>query len=177
MVVPKASPDIRQEGSKLMIKILFLIHDLGQGGAEKVLVNLVNNMDRSKFDISVTVLFGGGVNEQFLASDIHFRAVFPKEVPGNSKLMKLLTPAQLHQMCVKSITILRSPIWKVLLRALSVVAKTRIPSSYRGFMWSSIRWNACQAHSAVSAKRASATTALTRLCAFRSMSMTIFAAF
>lgn len=84
-----------------MIKILFLIHDLGQGGAEKVLVNLVNNMDRSKFDISVTVLFGGGVNEQFLASDIHFHAVFPKEVPGNSKLMKLLTPAQLHKLCVK----------------------------------------------------------------------------
>lgn len=101
MVVPKASPDIRQEGSKLMIKILFLIHDLGQGGAEKVLVNLVNNMDRSKFDISVTALFGGGVNEQFLAPDIHFHAVFPKEVPANSKLMKLLTPAQLHRMCVK----------------------------------------------------------------------------
>lgn len=84
-----------------MLKVLFLIHDLGQGGAEKVLVNLVNNMDRSKFDISVTVLFGGGVNEQFLASDIHFRAVFPKEVPGNSKLMKLLTPEQLHKLCVK----------------------------------------------------------------------------
>lgn len=84
-----------------MKKILFLIHDLGQGGAEKVLVNLVTNMDRSKFDISVTVLFGGGVNEQFLAPDIHFRAVFPKEVLGNSKLMKLLTPAQLHRMCVK----------------------------------------------------------------------------
>ena len=84
-----------------MTKILFLIHDLGQGGAEKVLVNLVNNMDRSKFDISVTVLFGGGVNEQFLAPDIHFRAVFPKEIPGNSKLMKLLTPKQLHRLCVK----------------------------------------------------------------------------
>ena len=84
-----------------MLKILFLIHDLGQGGAEKVLVNLVNNMDRSKFDISVTVLFGGGVNEQFLAPDIHFHAVFPKEVPGNSKLMKLLTPALLHKLCVK----------------------------------------------------------------------------
>lgn len=84
-----------------MLKILFLIHDLGQGGAEKVLVNLVNNMDRSQFDISVTALFGGGVNEQFLAPDIHFRAIFPKEVPGNSKLMKLLTPAQLHRLCVK----------------------------------------------------------------------------
>ena len=84
-----------------MLKVLFLIHDLGQGGAEKVLVNLVNNMDRSKFDISVTVLFGGGVNEQFLKPDIHFHAVFPKEVPGNSRLMKLLTPAQLHKLCVK----------------------------------------------------------------------------
>ena len=84
-----------------MKKILFLIHDLGQGGAEKVLVNLVNNMDRSKFDISVTVLFGGGVNEQFLKPDIHFCAVFPKEVPGNSKLMKLLPPEQLHRLCVK----------------------------------------------------------------------------
>lgn len=82
-------------------RILFLIHDLGQGGAEKVLVNLVNNMDRTQFDISVTVLFGGGVNEQFLAPDIHFRAVFPREIPGNSKLMKLLTPSQLHALCIK----------------------------------------------------------------------------
>ena len=84
-----------------MIKVLFLIHDLGQGGAEKVLVNLVNNMDRSKFDISVTVLFGGGVNEQFLAPEIKYHAVFPRMIPGNSKLMKLLTPKQLHRLCVK----------------------------------------------------------------------------
>lgn len=84
-----------------MKSILFLIHDLGQGGAEKVLVNLVNNLDRSKFDISVTVLFGGGVNEQFLKPDIHFRAVFPREIPGNSHIMKLFTPSQLHRMCVR----------------------------------------------------------------------------
>lgn len=82
-------------------KILFLIHDLGQGGAEKVLVNLVNNMDREKFDISVTVLFGGGVNEQFLKPDIDFRAVFPKMIPGNTHWLKLFTPKQLHKMCVK----------------------------------------------------------------------------
>ena len=31
-----------------MKKILFLIHDLSVGGAEKVLVNLVNNMDKTK---------------------------------------------------------------------------------------------------------------------------------
>lgn len=84
-----------------MNRILFLIHDLGVGGAEKVLVNLVNNLDRSKFDISVIALFGGGVNEQFLAPDIQYRAVFPRNIPGNSKLMKLFTPEQLHKFCVK----------------------------------------------------------------------------
>ena len=84
-----------------MIKILFLIHDLGAGGAEKVLVSLVNHMDREQFDITVIALFGGGVNEQFLAPHIRFRAVWPKALPGNSKLMRLLTPQQLHQMLVK----------------------------------------------------------------------------
>lgn len=84
-----------------MIRVLFLIHDLGQGGAEKVLVNLVNNMDPTKFDITVVSLFGGGVNEQFLKPHIKYHAVFPKAIPGNSHLMKLLTPEQLHRVCVK----------------------------------------------------------------------------
>lgn len=82
-------------------KILFLIHDLGQGGAEKVLVNLVNNINRNEFDISVTVLFGGAINEQFLKPDIKFKAVWPKMIPGNSKLMKLVSPKQLHKIVVK----------------------------------------------------------------------------
>ena len=84
-----------------MIKVLFMIHDLGQGGAEKVLVNLVNNMDRSKFDISVISLFGGGVNERFLKKDIHYKAIFKRIIPGNSKLMKLFTPEFLHRWFVK----------------------------------------------------------------------------
>ena len=84
-----------------MKRIMFLIHDLAQGGAEKVLVNLVNNMDREKFDITVIALFGGGVNEQFLKPHIRYRAVFPKAFPGNSHVMKLLMPEQLHRLCVK----------------------------------------------------------------------------
>ena len=84
-----------------MTKILFMIHDLGQGGAEKVLVNLVNNMDRSKFDISVITLFGGGVNEQFLKNDIHYKSIFKRTIPGNSKLMKIFTPRFLHKWFVK----------------------------------------------------------------------------
>lgn len=84
-----------------MKKILFLIHDLHHGGAEKVLVNLVNNMDPSKFDITVMALFGGGVNEQFLKPHIHYRAIYPKAFPGNSHVMKILSPKQLHKLYIK----------------------------------------------------------------------------
>ena len=84
-----------------MQKVLFLIHDLGNGGAEKVLVNLVNKLDRKKFDISVLTLFKGGVNEQYLNPDIRYRAVFPFSFRGHTTLMKLFTPAFLHRFMVK----------------------------------------------------------------------------
>ena len=84
-----------------MKKVLFLIHDLDVGGAEKVLVNLVNHMDRERFDVTVVSLFGGGVNEQFLLPHIHYRSVWNRAVRGNSHYMKILTPEQLHRICVK----------------------------------------------------------------------------
>lgn len=84
-----------------MKKILFLIHDLDHGGAEKVLVNLVNNMDRTKFDITVLALFGDGVNEQFLDRNIKYMTVFDKMLPANSHWMKLFSPKQLHKWFIK----------------------------------------------------------------------------
>lgn len=84
-----------------MIKVLFLIHDLGQGGAEKVLVNLVNHMDVSKFDITVMSLFDVGVNKQFLAPHIHYKYCFKHMVRGNSHLMKLLSPKTLHKWLIR----------------------------------------------------------------------------
>lgn len=83
-----------------MKKVLFLIHDLGQGGAEKVLVNLVNNMDRAKFDITVMTLFDVGENKQFLSKDITYKTCFKKMFRGNSHLMKLLSPEQLHNIFI-----------------------------------------------------------------------------
>lgn len=84
-----------------MTKVLFLIHDLGEGGAEKVLVNLVNNMDTSQFDITVMTLFDVGVNKQFLSPNIKYKTCFSKMIRGNSHLMKLLSPQQLHRWFIK----------------------------------------------------------------------------
>ena len=90
-----------QEGNKNMRKVLFLIHDLGQGGAEKVLVNLVNHMDYSKFDITVMTLFDCGENKQFLRPEITYKYWKKKMFPGNSHFMKLFNPEQLHKMIIK----------------------------------------------------------------------------
>lgn len=84
-----------------MIKVLFVIHDLHHGGAEKVLVNLVNHMDKSQFDISVLALFGGGVNEQFLSPEVRLLHGHSHSIPGNSHIMKLFSPKQLFQHYIK----------------------------------------------------------------------------
>lgn len=84
-----------------MIKILFFIHNMEDGGAQKVLTHLVNNMDPEKFDITVTALFGGGVNEQLLRSHVRYRTVFPRPFPGNSRIQKLFSPELLHRFCVR----------------------------------------------------------------------------
>lgn len=84
-----------------MIKVLFLIHDLGPGGAEKVLVNLVNNMNKDIFDVTVMALFGGGVNEQFLSRDVRYRVVYKKTFRMNSHIMKLFSPEMLHRAYIR----------------------------------------------------------------------------
>lgn len=84
-----------------MKKILFLIHDLGPGGAEKVLVNLVNNLDPSKFAVTVMTLFDVGVNRKYLKKHVRYLSCFRKMVRGNSHLMKLFSPEQLHRILIK----------------------------------------------------------------------------
>ena len=84
-----------------MKKILFFIHDLGPGGAEKVLVNLVNNMDLEAFEVTVMSLIGGGVNEQFLKPHIRYVPCFNKLPRGHTHFLKLWTPKQLHAWFIK----------------------------------------------------------------------------
>ena len=84
-----------------MKKILFMIPTLAHGGAEKVLVNLVNNMDKNKYDITVQTLFNVGVNRQFLSKDIHYKYCMKKQFRGNSQVLKLFSPEFLFKHFVK----------------------------------------------------------------------------
>ena len=80
-----------------MKKILFLINSLGEGGAEKVLVTLVKNLDKSKYDITVMTLFDIGVNKDSLPDDVHYLSHYKKMPRGNSHIMKLFSPKALHR--------------------------------------------------------------------------------
>lgn len=65
-----------------MIKILFFIETLTGGGAEKVLRTLVNNMDRSQFDVTVMTLWPENVNN-LLDPAVHYKALYSKQSKRN----------------------------------------------------------------------------------------------
>lgn len=86
---------------KKPIKILFLIPNLGHGGAEKVLVNLVNHMNKDKFRITVMALYDEGVNKEFLSKDVRYKACFGKSFKGVSQILKIVSPSRLYTWLIK----------------------------------------------------------------------------
>lgn len=71
-------------------KILFLIPTLQEGGAEKALVNIVNSVDHSEFDITVQALVAGGRFADALSSDVHYRSVISTRSPLLYRFFTLL---------------------------------------------------------------------------------------
>ena len=84
-----------------MTKVLFLIPTLAHGGAEKVLVNLANNMDKNKFEVTVQTLFDLGVNKKYLNSDVIYIGGYKKMLKGNSHILKLFNPKFLYKHFIK----------------------------------------------------------------------------
>lgn len=84
-----------------MKTILFLITSLGGGGAERVLVNLVNNLNKAKYRVSVQTLFDIGVNRQYLNEDIEYISGFKIQIPGNVRILKLFSPESLYRHIVR----------------------------------------------------------------------------
>lgn len=75
-----------RKGSKV-IRIIFFIESLSGGGAEKVLRNLVNAMDQSKFDITVQTLYREDA-ESCLAPGVHYKYCYPAKSCTNELRMR-----------------------------------------------------------------------------------------
>lgn len=65
-----------------MIKILFFIETLKAGGAEKVMIDLVNHMDQTKFDITVQTVWPCDA-KKYLAPGIRYKSMYAAENKAN----------------------------------------------------------------------------------------------
>lgn len=83
-------------------KMLIFHFDLGHGGAEKVLVNLLNCLDYAKYDVTLFLLFKYGVNLNSIPSNVRVTHLFDrKPFRGITILLKFLSPRFLHKLCIK----------------------------------------------------------------------------
>ena len=66
-------------------KVLFLIHTLGVGGAEKVLVDTVNQLSKT-MDVTVMTVIDTGAFKEKLSSNVRYRTIFslPKKYKNDS---------------------------------------------------------------------------------------------
>lgn len=84
------------------IKILFFHFDLGEGGAERVLVNLLNNLDPDRYDITLRTIFTGSVNYKNLKSHITFKPLFHRKAfRGMRPFLKLFPAKLLNKILIK----------------------------------------------------------------------------
>ena len=84
-----------------MISVLFLIPTLDRGGAENVLVDLVNHMDQSRFKITVQTLFDKDSQKDRLEEGIEYKSFLYHQFHGNSRLMARIPAGLLYRLIVK----------------------------------------------------------------------------
>lgn len=83
-------------------KILFFHFDLGNGGAEKVLVNLLKCLDYQKYDVTLFLLFKYGVNLPSLPPQVRLQYLFNRPpFRGITHLLKVLSPRFLHKLLIR----------------------------------------------------------------------------
>ena len=83
-----------------MISVLFLIPTLDRGGAENVLVDLVNRMDQSRFHITVQTLFDQNSQKDRLKEGIEYRSFLFHQFHGNSRLFARIPARLLYKLIV-----------------------------------------------------------------------------
>ena len=84
-----------------MKKILFCIPNLMDGGAEKVLVNLANNLDSLKYEITILTITDRGINKKKLNSNIIYKSIFKRHFRGSTYLLKILPPNYIFNKYIK----------------------------------------------------------------------------
>jgi len=79
-------------------KILFLIDSLGGGGAEKVLITLLEHLDKSKFDVTLTTIVDFGIHRNKVPEWIHYKPVLRTPKSRFEKLVYSIKYKLIHRL-------------------------------------------------------------------------------
>lgn len=80
------------------MKVLFFIPSLSDGGAERVLINLINNFPHDGYEIHLKTLFKDNISR--IKRDISYSYIFPFRFRGNVYLLKAFSPERLYKWCI-----------------------------------------------------------------------------
>ncbi len=84
------------------IKVLFLLEAFNKGGIEKVTLDIVNNLDPDKYDITVQTFWYGGHCQSLVNDNVKVIPFFFKRyVKGVIRLIEYLPPRLLHLLFVR----------------------------------------------------------------------------
>lgn len=84
-----------------MKKVVFVINSLMLGGVEKCLINLVNKLDKSKYEITIISLIKDFQIKNQLSKDIKVRGIFPRWMKGIDYIFKYINPNILYRYIIK----------------------------------------------------------------------------
>lgn len=72
-----------------MKKLLFFINALFGGGAEKVLCDLVNSLDKNKYEITVQTIYNEKNSNILLKNHINYKYIFERKSLKSRVVLKL----------------------------------------------------------------------------------------
>lgn len=72
-----------------MKKVVFLIDSLPGGGAEKVLIDVIENLDKSKYDITVMTTIEGGLYVENIKKYVKYKSIFKDLPTSNNSIHRL----------------------------------------------------------------------------------------
>ncbi|MGJ7919506.1 glycosyltransferase [Neobacillus sp. LXY-4] len=84
-----------------MKKILFVIDKMTLGGAEKLLIDIVNNLSKDKYEITVFKLFNGGELDKLINKNVKQISWLKKQHKGIYRVIRYFNPEEIYKRNIK----------------------------------------------------------------------------
>jgi len=103
-------------------KVLFVLPTLGAGGAERILITLMNNLDRTRFDVHFLALNEDGPIREWIADDLTFHSFGRRSI--KTSVLKMISFMRRERPDVVFTTMVHSNALALLMKVL--FRKTRV---------------------------------------------------